>query len=741
MIFSSSTSIHKKLLHAWLAFLLLLAVLVGLFFWHIIGLQKNTVISELQHEVVLIRQMLEDRLLFNSRQARGMASDNSLRVLLQLELWSQTARTLGGFSRNNPVRAAWILGTDEVIKTSYPASDGDFCPMTLSGPSERYCIHKGRLNHLVRRPIYSRDHVLQGFLVLAFVFPDQFFLDHLGNDQNQYAALVKDNQIVAAATHLDLEDLSQPGIFDTKKIHVHINGTATPVISAQSRISLFEDSLTLYLLRDLQPLQEPLYTLALLLAGLALLTACGCFAFYMYLKRRIILPIISLSRAAHQVRMTDSIVPLRKVVYPSPARDEIHSLINSFKAMAGHLHKAREEAESLSTMKDAFLATVSHEIRTPLNGIFGMTQLLQRSGLTSQQDRYAANMLLSIHNLLSIINDVLDVSKIRAKGLEIKPERVHLCGLLESIQQTHVPAASAAAIDMRLVCTDLPTHVVTDPLRLQQVLNNLVGNALKFTHSGHVLLQARCLSLEKSSGTVQIEFSVEDTGIGIPRDRQASIFQPFTQVDSGLARKYPGTGLGLAIASEIVSLLGGGSIAIESTPGKGSRFSFSLDLAYDNGSHQDNEDVQPSAASHDSVDGSSYDRLNILVAEDNPMNQELIRETFDLLGIHSFHICSNGQEALDELAARPTEYDLLLLDIQMPGMDGFTVARTIRDQGNTLPIVAITGLAGDKHREKSRQCGIDHFLSKPFTLEDLESILCSVMSNKSASHTTLPIEH
>jgi signal transduction histidine kinase/ActR/RegA family two-component response regulator len=662
-----------------------------------------------------------------------MASDNPLRVLSQLHLWSQAAQTLGGFARNNHVRAAWILGIDEAIKTAYPFKEKDFCPMTLSGPSERYGVHKGRLNHLVRRPIYSRNHVLQGFLVLAFVFPEQFFLDQLGNDQNQYVALAKGDEIVAASTHLELDDLSDPGVFEKKKIRVLINGKETRIISVQSRLSLFEDKLTLYLLRDLRPLQEPLYTLGMLLAGLAFLVSVGCFAFYMYLKRRIILPIVRLSRAAQQIRMTDSIMPLRKLV-PSSARDEIRSLINSFKAMAGHLHKARKEAESLSTMKDAFLATVSHEVRTPLNGIYGMTQLLQRSGLTSQQERYAACMLHSIHNLLSIINDVLDVSKIRAKGFEIRPERIELAGFLEAVYQTHVPVASGRGIDMRLMCRELPTHVVTDPLRLQQVLNNLIGNALKFTHHGHVLLQASGLGFDKKNGRVRIEFSVEDTGIGIPKDHQASIFHPFTQVDNGLARKYPGTGLGLSIAREIVSLLGGGPIDIESTPGKGSRFFFTLELAYDNRPQPKGDVPKPVQSPTVPVDDSLYSHLNVLVAEDNPMNQDLIREIFELLDIHSFCICSNGQEALDELASQPSGYDVFLLDIQMPGMDGFTVARTVRGQGNTIPIIAITGLAGDKDREKSRQCGIDHFLTKPFTLDDLESLLQSDLVAGRARH-------
>jgi signal transduction histidine kinase/CheY-like chemotaxis protein len=732
MIFSPSTSIQKKLLHAWLAFLLLLAVLVGLFFWYIIELQKNTVISELHREVVLIHQMLEDRLVFNRRQARGMADDNSLRVLSQLHLWSQAARTLGGFSRNNPVRAAWILGKDETVKTAYPLKENDFCPMTLSGPSERFCVHKGRLNHLVRRPLYNRDHVLQGFLVLAFVFPEQVFLDELGNDQNQYVVLVTGSEIVAASGQLHLEDLSHPGLFDAEKIDISIDGEKTRVIAALSRLSIFEDVLTLYLLRDLRPLQEPLYTLGMLLAGLALLVSVGCFAFYMYLKQRIILPIVRLSRAAQQIRMTDSIMPLRKLV-PSSARDEIRSLINSFKAMAGHLHKARKEAESISAMKDAFLATVSHEVRTPLNGIFGMTQLLQRSGLTPQQERYASNMLQSIHNLLSIINDVLDISKIRANGFEIRPERIGLAGLLETVHQNHVPVAAGRGIDMRLACSELPTHVVTDPLRLQQVLNNLVGNALKFTHHGHVLLQARGLGFDKKSGKVRIEFSVEDTGIGIPKDRQASIFHPFTQVDNGLSRKYPGTGLGLSIAREIVSLLGGGPIGIESTPDKGSRFFFTLEFAYDNRPQPKRDVPQPAQSPAAPVGDSLYGRLSVLVAEDNPMNQELIQEIFELLDIQSFRICSNGQEALDTLASQPAGYDVFLLDIQMPGMDGFTVARTVRDQGNAIPIIAITGLAGDKDREKSRQCGIDHFLTKPFTLDDLESLLRSILAGKPSS--------
>ncbi|GAU08466.1 ATP-binding protein [Desulfoplanes formicivorans] len=727
---SSNISLQKRLLNAWLIFLCLLALVGALVFSYIIHLQQQTVISELHREVVLVEQMLENRLLFNRRHAARMAADNSLRVLVQLKLWSQARNVLAQSTLQASVRAAWLMGPDETINCAYPVSEADFCPMGFSGPSDRFLVAKGRLNHLVRKPIYSRNRHLLGFLVVAFIYPEQSFLDQLGTDQPQYIAVVADNQVVAASTQLPLEHFTAEDLLDHKEIHLVSEGEPAHFLVGNTTLFLSNQKLGIYLLQDFAPVQKPLQTLGVILVLFSLLVAGGCFGFYAYLKHRIIFPIVALSRAAREIQKTDSIAPLEKLVYPSPSKDEIRSLINSFKAMAGYLNKARTQAESVSAMKDAFLATVSHEVRTPLNGIYGMTQLLQRSGLTPRQERYASNMLISIHNLLDIINDVLDISKLKAKGFSVHEQQVDLAELLGSIQQMHVPIAEAKGLELRLECDQLPRFVRTDSLRLQQVLNNLVANAIKFTSSGYIAIQARLETPQETTGRVaRIQFAVQDTGIGIPDDRQDVVFQPFTQIDDGLARKYPGTGLGLSIASKIVALLGGDKIMVQSACGKGSRFFFSLDLEVmhempaDSGEAADGlkEGTCPCSAVP-----ASYQHLRILVAEDNAMNQELILEIFEVLGIGKYHVCANGTEALTALVDHPHRYDVLLLDIQMPGMDGFEVARTIRDQGNRIPIIAMTGLASDKDRTKSRISGIDHFLTKPFTLTELETILVSL---------------
>ncbi|WP_462324461.1 hybrid sensor histidine kinase/response regulator [Desulfoplanes sp.] len=723
---SQKISLQNRLRKAWLLFLLLLGLSVGCLFWYIISLQQQTVTSELHREAVLVEQMLEYRLLFNHRQASTIAGDSSLRVLLQLQLWSQLGSNLAEFSKERPIRAVWVLGRDESVKAASRPEVEDFCPMTLSGPSERLMVHKGRLNHLIRRAIHSRDNRLLGFLVIAFIYPEQSFLDQLGEDENQFIALVRGNEIVAASSDLDLGDLQASRLQAGRTIEVKVRTFPTTFLVEKASLTLYTWDLTLYLLRDLEPIQAPLHTLGLILGLFSLLVVCGSFLFYAYINRHVIHPITSLAQAAKKIRTTDSITPLKEIAYPSSSKDEIWDLINSFKTMVGYLNKARNEAESLSSMKDAFLATVSHEIRTPLNGIFGMTQLLQRSGLTPKQERYASNMIVSIHTLLSIINDVLDISKIKAKGFTISNQRVDLHQLLESVYQAHIPVAKAKGLEMRFETEPLPGLVMTDPLRLQQILNNLISNALKFTHSGYVLLAAKSFPDQDGPDTARVRFIVADSGIGIPEDKQASVFNAFSQVDSGLARKYPGTGLGLSIASELVSLLGGDRIFLHSNPGHGSRFFFSLGLK------RCTETEPPSGSGNiaetTGATATAFSGLSILVAEDNPMNQELVLEIFELLGIENYHMCSNGQAALDSLASAPDRYDALILDIQMPGMDGFTVARTIRDHSNPIPIVAMTGLAGDKDKQRSRECGIDYFLSKPFSLEDLESILVTLVS-------------
>ncbi|WP_051676930.1 hybrid sensor histidine kinase/response regulator [Maridesulfovibrio frigidus] len=482
---------------------------------------------------------------------------------------------------------------------------------------------------------------------------------------------------------------------------------------------------TLVVAQDMQLVMDPVYRLAYTYSGFAIVfMLLGIALAYHFLSRvfsyfqKLIVNIRRVSDGSYQLDL-----PHEGIREMEEVEENFYRMSQHIRTREVHIVELNEElqfrlgeAETASRAKSEFLANMSHELRTPLNGALGMLQLLQMCDLNSEQKDYAEIAIRSCKNLTDLLNDILDLSRIEANRMPIILERFHLSDIYTSLEEIFGLAAREKGVDLILeVSPEIPDAQLGDPVRIKQILFNLVGNAVKFTSEGSIVVEAYPLP-SKDLDSYRVLFSVSDTGLGIEDSQLENIFEPFTQTEASFTRRFGGAGLGLSIVKRLVELMGG-KISIASSLGGGTVVYFCLTFGPVPG-----QDEKASVLAEVDIEG-DLSAVRVLVAEDEQINQMLIEGLLIKQGIHPVCV-KDGQEAIAMLESN--SFDMVLMDVQMPVMDGMSAIKLIRASGKpyaNLPVIALTAYAMGGDKEKFLEAGFSGYISKPLEFEDLLRVL------------------
>ncbi len=415
---------------------------------------------------------------------------------------------------------------------------------------------------------------------------------------------------------------------------------------------------------------------------------------------------------------------------------EVEKRTADLRTMMENLKELKDKAESATRAKSEFLANMSHEIRTPMNAVIGFSELLKNTELTEQQKDFVETICTSGELLISLINDILDISKIESRKIALEEIDFDLEYLISSVLKILRQRASGKHLELIMVFPEnVPRSLKGDPTRIRQILMNLVGNAIKFTDQGEIVVTVGVDAGEhpETKGPSKIKLCVKDTGIGIPKDKQESIFEAFTQVDSSITRKYGGTGLGLTITKSLVEMMGG-SIIVNSEPGMGTEFIITLALK----AGQPTSEKEITLIELENLKGKK-----VLIVDDNEQSREILRNFCAMIGMDVQKSASSAHQALEWLVEEKNRIEVVLSDIMMPTMDGYALAREIKniDRLNSLKLIALTSDAIPGIADNSSRAGFDAFLSKPFTRLELYEILRAVFGDSRKEKNQIITRH